>query len=86
MHLAKFFGSHQDSTYCAEPRSLTLVILILVGLFHSILKCRFDIIDLDIDRKLDIIDIIVFFICIFNLLKRISGLVLTELRSKDILG
>lgn len=86
MHLAKFFGSHQDSTYCAESRSLTLVILILVCIFHSMLQCRFDIIEMYIDRKLDIIDIIVFFICVFNLLKSISGLVLTELRPKDILG
>ena len=46
----------------------------------------FDIIEMYIDRKLDIIDIIVFFICVFNLLKSISGLVLTELRPKDILG
>ena len=43
-----------------------------------------NVVNLDVDRKLDV-EIIVLFIRVFNLLQRISGLVLTELCPEDIL-
>ena len=85
MDSRNLFRVEQDSSYSTKSRSILLGFIFL-GLFHTMLKGCFNVVDLYVNGVFDVVSrIIIFLVFIFNLGKCVSGLILLQLDSENIL-